>query len=85
MKKYGLKILVALIIVNAMGCGNSQQGTHNKSKIDTIANQTLTNKTDMIKQKITPCLWVETKVSIPTMLTSDPAILTTPGMAVHFL
>lgn len=61
MKKYGLKILVALIIVNAMGCENSQQNTHNKSKIDTTANQTLTNKTDMIKQKITPCLWVETK------------------------
>lgn len=61
MKKYGLKILGAFIIVNAMGCGNSQQNTHHKSKIDTTANQTLTNKTDMIKQKITPCLWVETK------------------------
>jgi predicted 3-demethylubiquinone-9 3-methyltransferase (glyoxalase superfamily) len=61
MKKYGLKILVALIIVNAMGCGNSQQNSNNKSKIDSTANQTLTNKTDMIKQKITPCLWVETK------------------------
>ena len=61
MKKYGLKILDALIIANAMGCGNSQQNARNKSKIDTTANQTLTNKTDMIKQKITPCLWVETK------------------------
>jgi len=61
MKKYGLKILVAFIIVNAMGCENSQKNTHAKSKIDTTANQTLTNKTDLIKQKITPCLWVETK------------------------
>ena len=34
----------------------------NNSKIDTTSNQTLTNKNDMIKQKITPCLWVETKM-----------------------
>lgn len=61
MKKYGLKILVALIIANAMGCGNSQQNTDNKSENDTTVSQTSTNKTDMIKQKITPCLWVETK------------------------
>jgi predicted 3-demethylubiquinone-9 3-methyltransferase (glyoxalase superfamily) len=60
MKKYGLKILIALTMVNAMGCGNSQQNSSNKSKIDSTANQILTNKTDMIKQKITPCLWVET-------------------------
>jgi predicted 3-demethylubiquinone-9 3-methyltransferase (glyoxalase superfamily) len=44
-----------------MGCGNTQQNTHNNSKIDTTANQTSSNKTDTIKQKITPCLWVETK------------------------
>ena len=61
MKKYGLKILVALVIFNAMGCGNSQQDTHHKSKTDTTANETSTNKTDKIIQKITPCLWVETK------------------------
>jgi predicted 3-demethylubiquinone-9 3-methyltransferase (glyoxalase superfamily) len=61
MKKYGLKILVASIIVNAMGCGNSQQNTHDNSKMDTISNQTLVKKTDKIKQKITPSLWVETK------------------------
>ena len=48
MKKYGFKILAALIIVNAMGCGNAQQNSHNNSKMDKI------------KQKITPCLWVET-------------------------
>ena len=28
MKNYGFKILVALVIVNAMGCGNSQQNSH---------------------------------------------------------
>lgn len=61
MKKHVLKIWVALIIVNAMGCGNSQQHTLDKSKTDTTADQTLTDKTDKIKQKITPCLWVETK------------------------
>jgi predicted 3-demethylubiquinone-9 3-methyltransferase (glyoxalase superfamily) len=61
MKKYGLKILIALIIVNAMGCGNAQQNSDHKNKIDSVNKQTLTNKTDMIKQKITPCLWVETK------------------------
>lgn len=61
MKKYTLKILIALIIVNAMGCGNSQQNAHDKSNTDTISNQILTKKPDMISQKITPCLWVETK------------------------
>lgn len=61
MKNYGFKILVALVIVNAMGCGNSQEDATNNSKIDTTTTQTLTNKNDMIKQKITPCLWVETK------------------------
>lgn len=61
MKKYGFKILVALIIASAMSCGNSQQNTHNISENDTTVSQTVTNKTDMIKQKITPCLWVETK------------------------
>jgi predicted 3-demethylubiquinone-9 3-methyltransferase (glyoxalase superfamily) len=61
MKNHGLNILIALIIVNVMGCGNSQQNTNNNSNLATKANQTLANKTDTIKQKITPCLWVETK------------------------
>jgi predicted 3-demethylubiquinone-9 3-methyltransferase (glyoxalase superfamily) len=60
MKKYLFKILTVLVVVNVMGCGNSQQNSNNNSKIDTTANQTLTNKTDMIKQKITPNIWVET-------------------------
>ncbi len=43
-----------------MGCGNSQQNSNNNNKTDTTSNQTLTNKTEMIKQKITPSIWVET-------------------------
>lgn len=60
MKNCALNILVTLTIVSVMGCGNSQQGSNNNNRIDTTANQTATNKTDMIKQKITPSIWVET-------------------------
>lgn len=61
MKKNILKFLTGLAIANLMGCGNSQQNSHNNNKIDTASNQTLVKTTDMISQKITPCLWVETK------------------------
>lgn len=61
MKKYIHKFLTTLIIVNSMGCDYSQKESYKNSKLDTISNQTLTKKTTMIKQKITPCLWVETK------------------------
>jgi predicted 3-demethylubiquinone-9 3-methyltransferase (glyoxalase superfamily) len=61
MKKHKPYFFTVLIVANLLGCGNSQQNSNNKSKIDSTANQTLTNKTGMIKQKITPCLWVETK------------------------
>jgi predicted 3-demethylubiquinone-9 3-methyltransferase (glyoxalase superfamily) len=60
MKKYGFNILAALLVVNTMGCGNSQQDAHASSEKDTTASETLTSKTDKIPQKITPCLWVET-------------------------
>jgi predicted 3-demethylubiquinone-9 3-methyltransferase (glyoxalase superfamily) len=60
MKKYGLNILVTLTIVSVMGCGNSQQNSTSNNKTDTTSNQTETNKTSMIKQKITPNIWVET-------------------------
>jgi predicted 3-demethylubiquinone-9 3-methyltransferase (glyoxalase superfamily) len=59
MKKYKLKFLTALVIASLMGCGDSQQNSHKNNNIDTISNQTLAKKTDMISQKITPCLWVE--------------------------
>jgi predicted 3-demethylubiquinone-9 3-methyltransferase (glyoxalase superfamily) len=61
MKKYRIRILTVFVIATVMGCGNPQQQPHNNGKMDAAANQTLTNKTDMIQQKITPCLWVETK------------------------
>ncbi len=60
MKNYGLQILFVLLIINAMGCGNSQQQSSENSKMDTLSNPALTNQTDLIKQKITPCLWAET-------------------------
>lgn len=60
MKKHTLQLLTAVIIANLFGCGNSQQNSHENSNTDTTSNQTLVNQTDMIKQKITPCLWVET-------------------------
>ncbi len=60
MKKYTLKFLTTLVIVSLMGCGNSQQNSNNNNKTDTTSNLTLTNKTDMIKHKITPSIWVET-------------------------
>ncbi|MDX2174786.1 MAG: VOC family protein [Bacteroidota bacterium] len=61
MRKCIVVILAALAIANLIGCGNSQQNIHNNSKIDTTANETLPKKIGMIKQKITPSLWVETK------------------------
>lgn len=60
MKKYILKFLTAILIVNAIACGNSEQNSKDSSKINKASNQTLTNKVNMITQKITPCLWVET-------------------------
>jgi predicted 3-demethylubiquinone-9 3-methyltransferase (glyoxalase superfamily) len=61
MKKYNLKFLSAMIIATIMACGNSQQNSRQKSDIDSASNQTLTKKPDITSQKITPCLWVETK------------------------
>lgn len=59
MKKYKFKFLTVLVIAVMMGCGDSQQNSNTKSKIDTTFNQTLNKKTDMITQKITPSLWVD--------------------------
>jgi predicted 3-demethylubiquinone-9 3-methyltransferase (glyoxalase superfamily) len=61
MKKYKLTILTVLVIASLMSCRDFEQNSNKNNNIDTISNQTLTKKTDMIKQKITPCLWVETK------------------------
>lgn len=59
MGKYIIKFLVTLVIVNVMGCENSQQHSDNNSKIDTVSSQAVTKKTGMITQKITPSLWVD--------------------------
>lgn len=59
MKKNMQKFLTTLIIVNAMGCGNSHQDSHKSNGMDTTSDQTFANKTDMNTPKITPCLWVD--------------------------
>lgn len=58
--KNTLKLLTALTIANLMGCGNSQQNSNHTDKTDTTANQTIANKTGVIKHKISPSIWVET-------------------------
>ena len=57
MKKNILYFLSALIVVNLTSCENA----HNEHKNESTSNQTSIKKTDTIPQKITPCLWVETK------------------------
>jgi predicted 3-demethylubiquinone-9 3-methyltransferase (glyoxalase superfamily) len=59
MKNYKLKFLVALVIANLMGCGDSHQNSHKTNNKDTTFNESLTKKLDMTTQKITPYLWVE--------------------------
>lgn len=57
MKKNILYFLSALILVNLTSCENA----HNEHKNENTSNQTSIKKADTIPQKITPCLWVETK------------------------
>ena len=47
------KLVIALIITNLMGCGDSQQSSTSNGNVDTLSNQTATNKSDMIATKIT--------------------------------
>ena len=54
--KYTLKLLTAVAMVTVMGCGNSEQNTHENIKTDTATSK----KIEKISQKITPSLWVET-------------------------
>lgn len=60
MKKVAFQLLTAVIIVNLIGCGNSQQNSPEISSTNTASSQTVVKQADKIKQKITPCLWVET-------------------------
>lgn len=60
MEKYKFQFLVAFMIAGLMGCGDAQQNAHQNNSLDTsTSNPTSTKKTDMITQKITPCLWVD--------------------------
>ncbi len=61
MRNFMLTGSSVLIIAFFIGCVNSQQSSGKNSTIDTTSNQNIINKTEMIKQKITPSLWVETK------------------------
>ena len=60
MKTYAFNLLMALVIANLVGCGNSQQSSHENSKTDTTSTPTSAKTPDPVMQKITPCLWVET-------------------------
>lgn len=61
MRNFMLTVSSVLIFAFLIGCVNSQQSSGKNSTIDTTSNQNLLNNTEMIKQKITPSLWVETK------------------------
>ena len=52
MKAYKLKFLTVLVIASLIGCGDSQQNSHQNNNIDTISNETLAKKPNMITQKI---------------------------------
>ncbi len=54
-----VNILTALLIINIIGCTNIKEKVSNNSNLETTSNQTQTNKTGLIKQIITPSLWVD--------------------------
>lgn len=59
MRKYISKYLTSLAIASLIGCGNADQ--HAQEGADTTSNEMPASNSDMISQRITPCLWVETK------------------------
>ena len=59
MKYCMTKFLIVLIIVNLVGCGDSQQSSGKNDKSDTSSNQTVTKSAASITSKITPSLWVD--------------------------
>lgn len=61
MKKYKFLFLTSVVMAALVGCGDSKPNSQQNNNSDTISNQTLHKTTDMITQKITACLWVETK------------------------
>lgn len=61
MEKNILSILAALVITGLAGCSNTQQGADKSVQPDTLHKQTITKTRGALLQKITPCLWVETR------------------------
>lgn len=59
MKNYKLKIITVLIIACIIGCTKKQKEIPNNSKQEKTSNQNLANESNIIKQKITPSLWVD--------------------------
>ena len=59
MKNYKLKILTVLLLLVIIGCTKKQKEVPNNRKTEKTSNQNLTNETHIIKQKITPSLWVD--------------------------
>ena len=51
--------LTLLALAGLLGCGNAEQ--HAQEGADTTSNEMPASNSDMISQRITPCLWVETK------------------------
>lgn len=60
MKKQILTIFSVVLLTNLFGCGNAQQKANENNNTDTSSNTSLTSKKEMIQQKITPSIWVET-------------------------
>jgi predicted 3-demethylubiquinone-9 3-methyltransferase (glyoxalase superfamily) len=61
MKKIVFNFCTGLLFVHLMSCGNSQPEPGNNSNAETKNNQAATKPESPVSQKITPCLWVETK------------------------
>lgn len=53
------KILIILLIASLIGCRDSKQNSIKNSKLESTSGKTINKNSDMIKQKITPCLWVD--------------------------
>jgi predicted 3-demethylubiquinone-9 3-methyltransferase (glyoxalase superfamily) len=53
------KILIILLIASLIGCRDSKQNSIKNSKFESTSGKTINKNSDMIKQKITPCLWVD--------------------------
>lgn len=59
MKKFYRKFILACATLALMSCGNAKQEETKSGNADSTAIDTVKKETTMIKQKITPCLWVD--------------------------